>query len=419
MGVTPALTARTPAWDGRLHARSPADMGAWRSGGLPARAQNGAGAVELAIRTVPTHVRSGRVACVRRPQTLDLSRVVTTRNLPKCQTARPGSSSRCCRSQCWSAWARPRGQFFVDQQRAAAAEAPPVVARPSAAGGCRAAALASSAAGGARAAAMALLRVVGRRGWRPVRPGGAAARALRACRRACSRRAFTMCRCRIGGDGRGDQCAAAAARARASSSRRTTRRARRSPTTLRVPLSFPDVDFLFGMVDAAAAADAPADFLYHVGLDGAGLPGHEWLRRARRAPIPALLRGASTASRLVHLVRDPFELVVSAYLYHLSAPPEERWWLDEPALFAPPPCARGSRASWLEALRACDAAGGLAAEGARAIAAISPMAALSRGSASSPRCRSSTSPSSAATSTARCGGSRASCRRRRAAPTPR
>ena len=203
-----------------------------------------------------------------------------------------------------------------------------------------------------------------------------------ACVSACVQPACgsTTCRCRIGGDGRGDQCAAAAPRPRVIIAPHHKTGTSFSFTTLRVlPELFPDVDFLFGMVDAAAAGDAPADFLYHVGLDGAGLPGHEWLRRARRAPIPALLRGASTASRLVHLVRDPFELVVSAYLYHLSAPPEERWWLDEPALFAPPPCARGSRASWLEALRACDAAGGLAAEGARAIAKdIAPMAALSR-----------------------------------------
>ena len=100
----------------------------------------------------------------------------------------------------------------------------------------------------------------------------------------------TACRCRIGGDGmasvrgRGRSAPARHHRAAPQDGRRSPYDAARAPRALpgrRLPLR---------MVDAAAAADAPADFLYHVGLDGAGLPGHGGCA-ARRAPIPALLRG--------------------------------------------------------------------------------------------------------------------------------
>jgi hypothetical protein len=162
--------------------------------------------------------------------------------------------------------------------------------------------------------------------------------------------------------------------------------------------------FIFGIIGPAGNVSADIATLFAGGGTLArGLPSVTWLENANSIPLskafPASTLSAAAnnqgwsegapgvpRTRFVHLVRDPVEMVVSAYLYHLQLPKEEMWWLNAPGLFQlRPRVARalaqgsclGSDAgwSWLEVLQCLSAAEGVVAEGWRMIKAdIEPMA---------------------------------------------
>ena len=95
---------------------------------------------------------------------------------------------------------------------------------------------------------------------------------------------------------------------------------------------------------------------------------------------------ARTAPKFIHLIRDPVEMIVSAYLYHLKKPSDEMWWLTAPGLFEPTKsvfaalirarCKPSSaKWSWLEILECLPQKEGIVAEGWKMISGdIEPMA---------------------------------------------
>ena len=85
-------------------------------------------------------------------------------------------------------------------------------------------------------------------------------------------------------------------------------------------------------------------------------------------------------------MRPPFEQVISAYLYHMSEPADELWWLTAPGLVAPPPqvvpalraaygaaerpscnLASAEPPSWMDVLKCLNTTEGLRAEGWHAL----------------------------------------------------
>ena len=112
--------------------------------------------------------------------------------------------------------------------------------------------------------------------------------------------------------------------------------------------------------------------------------GLAWFREAKTTPLARLL-GSRTL--LIHHVRRPLDIVVSAYLYHLSLPAPEEWWLTMPGRVgtlgpaAKQAVARGLQRrtaqvvdgncslgrmggmSWIDVLRCVDVQSGLIAEG--------------------------------------------------------
>jgi len=72
-----------------------------------------------------------------------------------------------------------------------------------------------------------------------------------------------------------------------------------------------------------------------------GIPGDVWLKTATLVPLLDMFERAPDShhgrptKQFIHLVRDPVEMVVSAYLYHLQRPEDEMWWLSAAGLFKP------------------------------------------------------------------------------------
>jgi hypothetical protein len=123
------------------------------------------------------------------------------------------------------------------------------------------------------------------------------------------------------------------------------------------------------------------------------LPDEDWINTASNNPLSSLLVRGSKRSRFIHLVRDPVEMVVSAYLYHLQEPEEEMWWLTSPGLVDLSPRVRsalsasncphsndlGWKWTWLEVLRCLPLSEGIVAEGWKMIEQdIEPMARICR-----------------------------------------
>ena len=145
-----------------------------------------------------------------------------------------------------------------------------------------------------------------------------------------------------------------------------------------------------------------ASFYFNNNAHMKGIPGDAWLKTATVVPLKdALMNNPSRyhrrpaqenttpINRFIHLIRDPVEMVVSAYLYHLQKPENEMWWLDYPGLFRPSdqvfaalyraacPHGDGKPWSWLEILECLPPADGIVAEGWKMIDGdIEPMATI-------------------------------------------
>ena len=135
----------------------------------------------------------------------------------------------------------------------------------------------------------------------------------------------------------------------------------------------------------------PPATLYTNRYKGKGTPAEEWMRTAIARPLADVLNlyEHRDANRFVHLVRNPIEMIVSAYLYHLRKPKGEMWWLEAPGLFPPSKHVRSALVearcphsndpeymwSWLEILECLPAESGIVAEGWKMIENdIEPMA---------------------------------------------
>lgn len=58
------------------------------------------------------------------------------------------------------------------------------------------------------------------------------------------------------------------------------------------------------------------------------LVGLDWLTNATKTPLAKVLGSKNKDIKFIHFVRDPLEMIISAYLYHLQKPQVEMWWLN-------------------------------------------------------------------------------------------
>jgi hypothetical protein len=114
--------------------------------------------------------------------------------------------------------------------------------------------------------------------------------------------------------------------------------------------------------------------LYH-GPKSEHIIGLDWLSNASTTPLKKLL--SDNSIKFVHFVRDPVEMIISAYLYHLQKPEIEMWWLTFPGLTSSTDslermlvdhgCSKSEVMSWLEILECLPEKEGLIAEAQKMI----------------------------------------------------
>jgi hypothetical protein len=165
---------------------------------------------------------------------------------------------------------------------------------------------------------------------------------------------------------------------------------------------FRDTHFQFGILGPPTTDPSSIATFYSNDARVSGTPGIEWLNTASARPLKEVLsnlpkrnrsnaagKPTSSPMRFVHLVRDPVEMIVSAFLYHLQKPEDEMWWLTAPGLFEPSERVIASLAkagcqpnprhpwTWLEILECLPPGDGIIAEGWKMIRDdIEPMAAV-------------------------------------------